>query len=251
VAAGTHPSGPWQGRPLADHGELWSRAWHVEAATPTTLTATIEGWRFPYTFQRRLRLRDGTIRADYEVENRSPADFPAAWSMHPLLRPEPAMRLALPAAVEMRVESSSRGDLATAGDRFRWPRLGSLDLSNVPADPGRLALKLFSAPLTVGRAALVAQDGWLGLSFDTDVASFLGVWLDYEGWPAGAPLEQLALEPTTGDGDDLGKLAARGRTMVVPARGSVAWSVTIQVGTGPRELEAFLGSRPAGVTLGG
>ena len=68
-----------------------------------------------------------------------------------------------------------------------------------------------------------------GLRFDWDGAEVpaIGVWLSYGGWPAEAPLHQVALEPTTGAADDLVAAQAMGQARWLLPDDTQRWSVRL------------------------
>ena len=227
VAPEAYPAGPWLGEPIEDHGELWSRAWRVEAADERSVTAAVDGARFPYTFRRSLAVDGTVVRATYEVENRADEPFAGLWSAHPLLALEPDARLELPVGTPLRcTHAAGLAGVATSG---AWPSLanddGSVDLSTVGRPDDGVALKLHTAPGSVDRASVVGVDGArLTVRWDVERAPVLGIWLCYGGWPSTGPgLFHVALEPTTGDADGLTESLARGGAVTVPPRGTVAW----------------------------
>ncbi len=89
VAAGAYPTAPWIGTIIADHGELWSQPWRLHSLNVTDqqihLTQTCYGLRFPYRFERTLRLvaDRAAVELTYHVTNLSPYPFPFIWSIHP------------------------------------------------------------------------------------------------------------------------------------------------------------------------
>jgi galactose mutarotase-like enzyme len=245
VSAGTYPADPWRGERLPDHGELWSRAWSLEVEGKSVVTAA-EGARFPYGFRRSLRLDGARLLVDYAVENRSRFPFPFVWLAHPLLATEPGMRLEVAGSPQFRVDSSTGARLPAADEQVAWPPTVAgdgdpLDLSIAPDSDVGLALKLYSERLQVGAAAIVATDGWLGLRFDPAAVPFLGVWLDYGGWPTpGQGLYHVALEPSTGDADALEVALDRRSYSVLPANGGLAWQLELTLGSDEEALHALL-----------
>ena len=246
VSVGTYPVDPWRGERLPDHGELWSRAWSLEVEGEAAVTV-VEGARFPYSFRRALRLDGARLLADYTVENRSRFPFPCIWLAHPLLATEPGMRLEVPGSPRFRVDSSTGSGLPARDEQVAWPPTATrdgetLDLSIAPGPDVSLALKLYSERLQRGAAAVVAPDGWLGLRFDPAAVPFLGVWLDYGGWPApGQGLYHVALEPSTGDADHLDVALDRGSCSVLPPTGRLTWQLELLVGSDEQGLSGLLG----------
>ncbi len=224
---------------LRDHGDAWGRPTEL-----TVLGGALETWTaglgWSYGFRRSLSLDGSVVVAHYAIVNREPAGgrtLPFLWAMHPLLDLEPGARISLPAEVREVVVSQAAGVGIEAGANVAWPvaapsrGLASLRLDEVrPIDAGE-ALKLYAGPLTEGRAAVEAIDGSsLTIAWDVAVAPFLGLWLDYGGWPSTAPLQQVALEPTTAPSDGLSEAIADNRARWLAPGERVDWTVRIEVG---------------------
>lgn len=244
IAAGFYPSPPWRGTRIADHGELWMRPWQVRVEGETLIT-TIYGARFPYRFERRLRLDGRGLQAGYAVTNLTEYPFPCLWAMHPLFSTRGGMQVVVPGLERVRVEYA-RG--APGKDGFlaecAWPSSeGSEDLSLLAERSSGRALKLYSIPAgRVDRAALFdPQDGgWLAVRFDPATVTHLGLWLNQGGWPEQDGLHHAALEPCTGGSDDLALAVRLGEATTVGPYGTLSWEVDIRLGRGRRELDDLL-----------
>ena len=248
IAPGVHPSPPWQRVPLADHGELWSRPWS-DTISDERVTTSIQGLHYPYTFERALHLNGPSLRLNYRVTNTGPSAFPCMWAMHPLFAIDASMQIELPALDRMTVDYSSPAHAAMVGKDLIWPVLpgqeGSrIDLSQVMAPERELALKLYGQGFTQGWAALTAPSHWLVLRFDPAVVPFLGLWLNYHGWPkAGTGLSHVALEPCTGMADDLAVALGKAGGLVLAPESEYTWQVELTVGSQRAELEWLLAKR--------
>ncbi len=202
-----------RGRELPDHGEAWSAAWTVdgEAWPRRILKTTLELPVSPFAFERTIELRDKQIRFGYRLENRSLTEERFLWALHPLLRLQPEDHLSIPA--------TTRALLNGEG----WT--GALD--SVTPEGG--SLKSFAWPLREGAAALYNQlsGDFLKLEWNPAENDTLGFWLTRGGWHGH---HHLALEPTNGAPDELVSAAGQNRCGIVPAHGSKAWSLTVQVG---------------------
>ncbi len=194
VAPCDHPA--WGGR-LRDHGMLWGRAWRASSG-PDSCTATYYDPRF--TFTRILRIAGPCLTADYRVTNRTHTTLPYVWSQHCLLATTPADRITL----------SGITDLQADGQPVHWPTHGQRDLSIIGAQDDGFALKAYG--LTPGLAQVAVAGPYGGISFEWTGAQLpaFGLWLDYGGWPAGQPLHQVALEPTTAPAADLAQAKQAG-----------------------------------------
>ena len=211
VAPCDHPA--WGG-PLRDHGELWGRSWRISGDS-ARCTATYDDRRF--AFSRSLHLTGATVVADYKVTNRGDCVLPYLWSQHALLATTPADRIVLHGVSAIRAQ----------GQPVDWPNHRARDLSAVGTADDGFALKLYGEAQNASRAEVSGRDA--GIRFDWsghDVPAF-GLWLDYGGWPAGKPVHQVALEPTTAAADDLAQAEVMGRARQLAPGQSHVWSVRI------------------------
>lgn len=234
IGPGYHPAEPWDEIELADHGELWQRAWRATRSDHTIRTE-IPGGRFPYVFFRDLHVDGDSLQATYRVDNHGDASFPCLWAMHPLFAAGRETHLVVPEGAHFRAEACFGGDVPE----------GPLTIAQVEAalDDGRVrACKLFCDDPPGGRAALydVDADAWLGLEFELEDVPFLGVWINRGGWPPAEPLHHVALEATTGASDDLAEALRRGGGRTIPAHSSIVWTIGIRVGVGRAGADAFV-----------
>lgn len=227
VSEGPYPSPPWQDRRIPDHGELWAVPWEA-TLSEEAVTMVASTREFPMRFERRIALREGTLRLDYRVTNPTDHPFPFIWSSHPLLALEDGMRILLPEAHPLEVYGSNR-----LGDRHThlvWPFVAGLDLSRV-ARSGWSAKLVGPAPAR-GWVGLTHQDRLLRLGFDPAQVTELGLWLNMGGWcplPGKAPYFNLGLEPCIGWGDDLAYAIARGLNHgVLPPHGERRWFLELR-----------------------
>jgi hypothetical protein len=201
---------------LRDHGLLWGLAWTVTGGRDTC-TATFDDPRF--TFSRSLRLQDATPTADYRLTNKRTIPLPYLWSQHALLATTPADRITLHGMAAMRA----------GGQPFTWPDHRARDLSAIGTGEEGFALKAYADTPGAASAEVTGPTG--GIRFDwigADVPAF-GLWLDYGGWPAGAPVHQVALEPATAPADDLAQAERMGRARTVTRGETHIWSVRISM----------------------
>ena len=218
VAAGAYPTAPWTGTIIADHGELWSQPWRLQSLDVTDqqihLTQTCYGLRFPYRFERTLRLVGdrAAVEFTYHVTNLSPYPFPFIWSIHPILAIEPGMRLALPAQVDqVRINSATDASYTL----HYWPIIDAgagerVDASHVPDRTVRRAVKLVTPPLAGENdvtASITTADGdhTLRVHFSPQEISHFALWMNYGGWAGdgGTPYFNLGFEPCIGATDTL------------------------------------------------
>lgn len=244
VSPGADPLDP--SRELRDHGDVWGRP--AEARLDARSVETVsEGVAWPYRFGRTLTLDSRGVRLDYTLLSLTDRPLPFVWSIHPLLALEPGSTIHVPDATRMHLSHQAGLDLS--GREVRWPRETTpggrtVELDRVRGLEAGQVVKLYTCPVAHARAAVAAPDGtWLGIEWDGGFAPYLGLWLDFGGWPAapGHPLHQVALEPTTAPADDLPSAIARGQALIVRPRARVSWWVRVVLGVpGGEGLDAFL-----------
>lgn len=250
---------------LRDHGDAWGRpaavALDARSRTGRSLTSVTGGLHWPYRFERRLQLDGDVLDAVYEIRNEGPGELPFLWSMHPLLDLPAGSRIHLPGTDEVAVShaagvrlrgstdalrSGHAADLVRASsDGLAWPVAdlpdGPFALDRTLDHGAGIALKLYAAAPPGGRVAAEAPDGhWLGFAWEPTQVPFVGLWLDYGGWPAENPVQQVAIEPTTAPADDLPTALALGRGLQVAAGGRVSWAVRLQLGHDRASLARFM-----------
>jgi len=222
VAPTFFPSDPWAGTELPDHGELWCQPWNIQEVRSSekrvVLWLDCYGVRLPYHFERAIVMEaeQPVARLEYRITNLSPFPLPFIWSIHPLLRIEPGMRLLLPPAVsQIRVDFSTNDFLGKMGALKSWPQAmdesgRTIDFSRIQPPSFAQGVKFFTFPLQeVGpvETALIDPQGEhsFRFRFHSNEISHIGVWMNYGGW---TPLDKpayynLALEPCIGASDSL------------------------------------------------
>ena len=208
----------WGGR-LRDHGMLWGRTWDVVAWQPDQVETQFSGSGFAFT--RTLTLNANAITADYAATNLGNITLPYLWSQHCLLATTPQDKIAL----------SGHSKMMAKGITYDWPAHPLRDLTEIGPITDGFALKSYAATPGPASAAITNPHG--GIRFDwTDVPAF-GLWLSYGGWPEGAGIHQIALEPTTAAADDLSGAEALGQARVLAPQETHRWQVKITL-TGPK-----------------
>jgi len=203
----------WRGRALPDHGEVWSRAWHLdETAWEGGVIKTIVRLPIsPFEFTRTITLRGGKLDVEYEIMNLDSGPQEYLWAMHPMLALQPGDRLLFPRAVRQCVGHE--------------PWVDSLEFeTQAPA-----FAKVFASPLRQGKAAVFncVSGDQLTLRWDAAENNALGIWLTRGGWN---DHHHLALEPANGASDSLALAAGAGKCRgVLPAGGRKRWNVEIRL----------------------
>ncbi len=228
-----YETGPWRGTLAPDHGELWSIPVAIQAEDDE-LRVLEHGVRFPYRFEKRMRLEGNRLRIDYSVTNEANQDFDFIWAAHPMFKAKPGMELRVPGGLKKIINSVPGNRLGSYGRLHDFPEAerpdGSRDdLRRVPPWNGKSTQKYwFSERNTEGWCALDDPDNQMRIRLEVsaDTVPYLGVFVD-EGLITGELI--LAPEPATGAMDrvDLAKLW--GMNSVLPARKTLAWYLSITV----------------------
>jgi galactose mutarotase-like enzyme len=217
---------PWRRR-LRDHGDLWGRAFDVEARTPTSATLGFAAREF--RFVRSLTVDGPVLRADYRVDNLGAEPLPYLWALHALLAVDSGDRLELPGVASVRATYLSLNGATIPGGELPWPGLdGRLPFSLDAVQPRSTA---FAAKLLLGDtqgSARIGRPGqWLEMAWSTPIRA-AGVWITYGGWPQPGGHQEVAIEPTSSAADHLGQAIDAGATPI-PAGGRHEWTVTLSV----------------------
>jgi galactose mutarotase-like enzyme len=196
---------------LPDHGELWTTAWDYDYTEDEILLWT-HGKQLSYRFAKHIKLQGASLEITYEIENLEKMPFDYIWSAHPLLNISSGDELLLPDEIStLLINWSSREEVGGLGDSVSWPKIlgnnTNIDFNYVQDKSLGMAIKLFSNRLKNGRAGVYKKDTDESLifTFDVNQVPYLGIWLCYGGWPAGAKNKDftLALEPCSARPDSL------------------------------------------------
>lgn len=213
------------GRPIPDHGEAWSRAWTVNTDEGSVTMAT-SGVALPYTLTRTVRsVRPGVLEFRYRMESRSLDPVAFLWAAHPLFARGPGTALVLP-------DDVTSVDLV-GGSRTgtTWAISDAALLASTEADPSVPCAIKFYVPVgtPVSWASLEERD--LGVSlrldWDKDLTPYLGVWIDRRQYTSSGA---IAIEPTNGYFDDLGRAWLARRCATVSEQAAVEWWLTVTLG---------------------
>ncbi len=234
IDAAPYPAGPYQGTPVPDHGEVWALPWqHIIHPTKDGLTAWVKSPALPYQFSRDLTLCGPEIRIHYTLENFSQTPFPFIWTPHCLLNCSPQTRLLIPDNLTeiMTVEHSSP-NLGPWGTRHHYPHTVSakgnpIDLScTQPATDNSCEKFYFTQKNTQGWCGIIHQDNGdtLTYHYDADKVPYLAVWKTQGGYRGDY---NLALEPCTGEWDDIYIAHKIRRVAVCEPKSKYEWNFKI------------------------
>ncbi|MFN8459999.1 MAG: hypothetical protein U0401_36005 [Anaerolineae bacterium] len=228
--------GPFQGRMLPDHGEVWALPWSVEAANEMVLSLSVQGQALPYRLKRAAKFTSsGTLCLDYELFNQGRDSLAYLWAAHPLFAVDRHTRIVLPPEVNELYNVLIQSPWGEAGARYPWPvakdETGSLwQLDRVGPVSNRDCRKFYVPPETPINWVKLEQThsgNWLQLAWSSAQIPFMGLWIDegaYSAEPAVAP------EPASAFYDSL-VTAWELQQVSVLAPGTVhTWQVSAQIG---------------------
>lgn len=237
IDACPYPCGAKAGTAIPDHGEVWALPWqHTLHEDGAGFTAWTQSPVLPYKFTRELILHESEIRLHYTVENLAQEPFEFIWTPHCLLACSPHTVLNIPENLTeiMTVEHSTQ-TLGPWGTRHAYPHTVSvsgkkIDLSRTePVSAKNCEKFYFTQKNTAGRCGIVHTDNGDSLTYryDADKVPYLAVWKTQGGYRGDY---NIALEPCTGEWDDLYVAHKIRRTAVCAPRGKYEWNFTMTVG---------------------
>lgn len=240
IAATHFPSGPWEGSQVPEYGELWCQPWKAkvsESETEVEVRTVTYGVRFPYRFERSIRIKkdDPSIHISYTVNNLTIFPFNFLWSAQPVFDVRPGMGLNL-GVQEMTVYYSEDKRYGHLGSMQMWPTLQAIDddfidLSEFPTKDANMAVKLFAkAPRSVALKD-PATNSELVFDFSAGEITHLCLWLNFGGWsgiPKRGKYYNVIVAPCIGAFDDL-RLAVNhfNQFAQIQPKNLKTWSVTV------------------------
>lgn len=228
-----------------DHGELWSRPWEFRVED-NALDFSIQGVNAHYQLEKKITIEDNRLIIHYILTNFMDDPFLHLWSAHPLLKVSPASKIILPEDIDHVILSwVSDEKIGKREERVPWPFLSAAhevrDYSIVQERSLGMAVKCFTDILHDGFAGLydIKTSQSLLFEFDPKEIPYLGIWLCYGGWPAGAKEKHLtvALEPCTGRSDSLRKAVEKHGCAIVEPKSVKEWRLEISLWQGLPSLQ--------------
>ncbi len=237
IDACPYPIGKHKGVPIPDHGEVWALKWHHQVhKNGLGITASVLSPCFPYKLTRELTLKDTEIHAHYTVENLDAEPFEFIWTPHCLLNCSPDTILVMPEQLNeiMTVEHSTR-TLGAWGTKHTYPVTTSVngqkvDMSRTqPVTDNSCEKFYFTHPNTSGWCGIKHTDNGdtLTYHYDADKVPYLAVWKTQGGYRGDY---NIALEPCTGEWDDLYMAHKIRRAAVCAPNGKYEWNFTMTIG---------------------
>lgn len=235
IKAGYYDVFPWQGTPLADHGEVWALEWDCLIEGDSIEMSTC-GVRFPYRLIKRVTLEGSSLTMEYRAENLSRFPFEYIWASHMMLHAEQGSCYIFPAHLtKARCTLSDRGRIGSFGDVFPFPFVTLPDghTEDLRINRGITADDFekfyFIEPLREGRASVIHPDGHrLSIEFPLEQVPYLSA---IQGEGGKLMLHCMFFEPCTA-AYDRPDLARHFHTQsILPPKGIHEWYLKMVLGT--------------------
>lgn len=214
---------------LRDHGEFWARPVEVAASRDR---ARLIGQAGPLRFERDLALDGDRLSLVYRVFNGGEVALPYLWGQHLLLAPEDGDRLDLPGIGSLNAAFLSHGGRVLTPGPITFPVPGCDELPRLdrvhPLSAG-FAAKFFAPVHGAAEVRVLGRNGTFTVRWRSEEVGYLGLWLDYGGWPAEAPVRQISLAPTTAPMESLADAVSGGKARWLPPGEAQEWTITLQI----------------------
>jgi galactose mutarotase-like enzyme len=229
VLTATATPAPWP-HPLRDHGELWGRPWRVTQHEPSSLTLAYVDDDTGFRLERTLDVERGALRARYALSSTATEPLPYQWSLHPIFALAPGERVELAGIDRVKATVTGHHALPDGPAVVDWPRHDGLDLGTVRPSDGETFLKLYADLPTDGTTVMRGGPCELSVTTDPAFAPYIGLYLNYGGWPADGPLHHVGIEPTTSPHDDLNAAAHDDAAAVLAPGERRTWEIRMSLG---------------------
>ncbi|PSR18929.1 hypothetical protein C8255_04940 [filamentous cyanobacterium CCP3] len=183
-------AGEFQGRNLADHGELWSQRWQVLDRTPLSITLGYQCQTVPVWVKKTMQLDANRPDASlvYEFQNQSEQQIPFLFKHHAAIAIEAGDEILLPDCwVEPAFLEFSK--IIGQPGKTRFPKaIGAsgeaVDLRVMPPPSSQLQEFYYTSELSQGFCGIRHQRSQSALLMTFDIADFPYVWMfqSYGGW---------------------------------------------------------------------
>jgi hypothetical protein len=177
----------YKGESYPNLGELRSLRWSLNKLESRGEEATAELFAFgpitPVRAVKRVAVCGASVSVRYELTNVGPLPFDFIWGSHPALAITDRTVLHIPAETGI-VQLSSSPSLGAAGQQYKWPMLGRVDMSRVQSVSAGVFCGHYATGLRAGGYSVEFKGEDLGLAFrfDREQCPWLWLWLVYGGW---------------------------------------------------------------------
>lgn len=237
IDACPYPDGKYAGVHIPDHGEVWTLPWQYTLSEDGLgITSWTQSPVLPYKLTRELTLQKNEIHMHYTVENLAAQSLQFIWTPHCLLACSPQTELLIPKELTeiMTVEHTTQ-TLGPWGTRHPYPITKSVSGKEInmahtqPASANNCEKFYFTRPNQAGWCGIKHTDNadTLIYRYDADKVPYLAVWKTQGGYRGDY---NIALEPCTGEWDDLYLAHKIRRAAVCPPHGKYEWDFTMTVG---------------------
>lgn len=183
-------AGLFQGRNLADHGELWSQRWEILESSPLSITLGYQCQTVPVRVEKTIQLDPTRPEAQltYWFQNQSEEQIPFLFKHHAAIAIEAGDEILLPDCwVEPAFLEFSK--IIGQPGKTRFPEAiaangESVDLRIIPPSSSQLQEFYYSSDLSNGYCGIRHQRTQSALLMTFDTADFPYVWMfqSYGGW---------------------------------------------------------------------
>jgi len=225
---------PWKNTYIPDHGEIWSLKFKTEIIDEDICQKVI-GVRFPYIFNRKIKLEQNKVFFFYKAENLSAMDLKFIWSFHPHFNLYEDTIIKIKDNPDMYIDYSKNNIFLSQEEKHIWPYAFTkngkkLDFSSIEKINGD-AEKLFISNFSKGKVSLIycSQKEQIDFTFDNEKIKYCGLWINKNGWPDKNPYKTIAIEPCNCVTDKLENSIKRNALDIIPAEGSFEWTICLEI----------------------
>src|SRR5215472_5978039 len=193
-------------------GELRSIRWVLNKLESRGEEAAAELFAFgpitPVRAVKRVAVCGASVSVRYEVTNIGPLPFDFIWGSHPALAITDRTVLHIPAETGI-VQLSSTPSLGAPGQQYKWPMVGTTDMTRVQSVSAGVFCGHYATGLRAGGYSVEFRGEDLGLAvrFDREQCPWLWLWLVYGGWRG---FHHVIIEPWTSYPVNLAEAARNG-----------------------------------------
>lgn len=227
-------AGEFQGRNLADHGELWSQRWQVLENSPLSTTLGYQCQTVPVWVKKTIQLDANRPEANlvYSFQNQSEQQIPFLFKHHAAIAIEAGDEILLPDCwVEPAFLEFSK--IIGQPGKTRFPKaIGSsgeaIDLRVMPPPSSQLQEFYYTSELSQGFCGIRHQRSQSSLLMTFDTADFPYVWMfqSYGGWQGHYV---VVVEPCTTLPSDLEEACSNGTAALLQPQEHQRRMLTLQL----------------------